>query len=299
METMLDFIIIGGGTAGLSAAVYACRANKKTLVIEREAFGGQIVDAPTVENYPGIRSISGAQFASDLFDQAEALGASFKCETVISVARDGDAVRVTTDEGNYSARAVIVAAGCEHKKLGADGEEELLGSGVSYCALCDGAFFEGKTVAVVGGGNAAFSAASYLAGIARLVYVIHRRDTFRAEKSTVEKCEGLNTIRFVTNATVKKLVGSDELEKIVIDENGKTREIEVDGLFVAIGQTPDNGAFGVELDGDGYILTDGCCRTNVKGVYAAGDCRQKSVRQLTTAAADGAIAVSTAINDLM
>lgn len=296
---MFDFIIIGGGTAGLSSAVYACRANKKTLVIEREAFGGQIVDAPIVENYPGIRSISGAQFASDLFDQAEALGASFKFETVVAVTRVGDEVKVDTDRASYTARAVIIAAGCEHKKLGADGEDELLGSGVSYCALCDGAFFEGKTVAVVGGGNAAFSAASYLAGIARLVYVIHRRDAFRAEKTTVEKCEKLNTIRFVKNATVKKLVGADELEKIIITENGKERELEIDGLFVAIGQTPDNGAFGVELDGDGYIIADACCRTSVKGVYAAGDCRQKSVRQLTTAAADGAVAVSTAISDLM
>lgn len=295
---MLDFIIIGGGTAGLSAAVYACRANKKTLVLEREAFGGQIVDAPLVENYPGIKNISGAQFASDLFDQAESAGASFKCETVIGVESGADSVTVTTDGGRYEAKAVVIAAGCEHRRLGLNREEKLIGSGVSYCALCDGAFFKDKTVAVLGGGNAAFTDALYLAGVAKLVYIVHRRDSFRAEQALVDRASELNTIRFVKNAVVKELIGVNELTAIKVGtESGSEKTIEVDGLFVAIGQQPDNGAFGVALDEAGYILADAQCRTDVKRVYAAGDCRQKTVRQLTTAAADGAIAVSAALKE--
>lgn len=296
---MYDFIIIGGGTAGLSSAVYACRANKTTLVIEREAFGGQIVDAPTVENYPGIVSISGAQFASDLFDQAEKAGATFKCETVQKIIPEGNCTTVVTDVGRYPAKAVIIAAGCEHKRLGVQGEDELIGSGVSYCALCDGAFFKDKTVAVVGGGNAAFSAAMYLAGVASLVYIVHRRDEFRAEPAVVERAKGLNRIRFVTNARVTELVGDEELTALKLDVNGAPWKLDVDGLFVSIGQQPDNAVFApVALDESGYIIADEKCRTNIKGVYAAGDCRAKTVRQLTTAAADGAIAVQTALNEL-
>ncbi len=295
---MFDFIIIGGGTAGLSSAVYACRANKSTLVLEREAFGGQIVDSPMVENYPGIKNISGAQFASDLFDQAEAAGASFKCETVTSVTRNADSITVTTDGGKYEAKAVVIAAGCEHRRLGIYGEDMLIGAGVSYCALCDGAFFKGKTVAVVGGGNAAISDALYLSGLCKTVYVIHRRDEFRAEPTTVERLRQLNTVRFITNAVVSGLKGDEALTGAELTVNGKKQNLDIDGLFVAIGQQPDNGAFGVKLDDAGYIVADERCRTNVKGIYAAGDCRQKSVRQLTTAAADGAIAVSTALEEI-
>lgn len=295
---MFDFIIIGGGTAGLSAAVYACRANKSTLVLERESFGGQIVDSPLVENYPGIKNITGAQFASDLFEQAENAGASFKCETVLSAVRYGDVIRVKTEADEYTARAVIIAAGCEHRRLGVEREEELIGAGVSYCALCDGAFYKNGTVAVVGGGNAAFTDALYLADIAGLVYVIHRRDEYRAEPALVERAERLNTIRLVKKAVVKELVGDGELTGLTLEVDGKRESLKVDGLFVAIGQQPENEAFGTALDENGYIVTDELCRTNVKGVYAAGDCRAKTVRQLTTAAADGAIAVQTAIRDL-
>lgn len=297
-KTTYDFIIIGGGTAGLSAAVYACRANKSTLVLERESFGGQIVDAPLVENYPGIGAISGAQFASDLFDQAERSGATFKCETVVGIEQNGDGFSVTTDRSVHSARAVIVAAGCEHRRLGIVGEDDLIGAGISYCALCDGAFFKDKTVAVVGGGNAAITDALYLSGIANLVYIIHRRDKYRAEPALVDRCKNLNSVRFIENATVKALHGAGELTGVTLDVKGETRELALDCLFVAIGQQPDNGAFGVALDDGGYIIADACCRTSVNGIYAAGDCRQKSVRQLTTAAADGAIAVSTAIEEL-
>ncbi len=296
---MLDFIIIGGGTAGLSSAVYACRANKSTLVLEREAFGGQIVDSPLVENYPGIKNISGAQFASDLFDQAEAAGATFKCETVTGVARNADGCfAVTTDDGVHEARAVIIAAGCEHRRLGIYGEDMLVGAGVSYCALCDGAFFKDKTVAVVGGGNAAVSDALYLSGLCRTVYLIHRRNEFRAEPTGVERLRKLNTVRFITPAVVTGLKGDGSLTGVELEVDGKKQNLDLDGLFVAIGQQPDNGAFGVELDGAGYIVADERCRTNIKGIYAAGDCRQKSVRQLTTAAADGAIAVMTALEEI-
>ena len=296
---MLDFIIIGGGTAGLSSAVYACRANKSALVIERESFGGQIVDAPVVENYPGIVNISGAQFASDLFDQAEKAGASFKSETAVRIVPDGMGTTVVTDLGRYTAKAVIIAAGCEHRHLNVEGEDRLIGSGVSYCALCDGAFFKDKTVAVVGGGNAAFTDALYLAGIAKMVYIIHRRDGFRAEQTLVERAKALNSVRIITNATVSELVGEEELTAIKINVNGEQKEIAVDGLFVAIGRQPDNAVFApVMLTDGGYIKADEQCRTNIKGVYAVGDCREKTVRQLTTAAADGAIAVSTALKEL-
>lgn len=296
---MHDIIIIGGGTAGLSSAVYAARANRSVLVIEREAFGGQIVDAPSVENYPGIKNISGAQFASDLFDQAESAGAEFVCETVTGIEKRDGGFIVKTETKERQCRAVIVAAGCSHKRLGVEREEELIGSGVSYCALCDGAFFKDRTAAVVGGGNAAFTDALYLAGICKLVYIIHRRDAFRAEDALVKRAKELNNVRIITNAFVTKLIGGDELEKIeVTDKAGKSTVIDADGLFVAIGQSPDNGAFGVETDDGGYIIADDCCRTSVKGIYAAGDCRQKTVRQLTTAAADGAIAVSTALAEV-
>ncbi len=294
---MYDFVIIGGGTAGLSSAVYACRANKKTLVIEREAFGGQIVNSPSVENYPGIAKISGAQFASDLFDQVQALGASFAYESVTGIKRDGKSLTVATDEGEYGAKAVIIAAGCNHRKLGVAREDELLGSGISYCALCDGAFFADKNVAVVGGGNAAFTDALYLAGVAKQVYIVHRRAEFRAERTLVERAESVSNISYITGATVKTLVGGDELESIVLDVGGKEQGLEVSGLFVAVGMIPDNAKFGVKTDAAGYIVTDGECRTDIQGVYAAGDCRQKTVRQLTTAAADGAIAVSAALGD--
>lgn len=296
---MLDFIVIGGGTAGLSSAVYACRANKTALVIEKLSFGGQIVDAPLVENYPGIPAISGAQFASDLFDQAERSGASVKCETVVALEPHDGYTTVVTDGGSYDGKAVIIAAGCEHRRLGVVREEDLIGSGVSYCALCDGAFFKDKTVVVVGGGNAAFTDALYLAGVAGLVYIVHRRDVFRAEQTLVDRAKILNNIRIVTDATVKELVGGNELTAVKLDVKGAEQTINAEGLFVAIGRQPDNGAFApVELTADGYIKADERCRTSVKGIYAAGDCREKTVRQLTTAAADGAIAVQTALEEL-
>lgn len=295
---MLDFIIIGGGTAGLSSAVYACRANKTVLVLEKIAFGGQIIDSPLVENYPGIPEISGAEFASSLFDQAEKAGAEFKCETVMRLDVKNGYTTVVTDEGSYDGKAVIIAAGSEHRRLGIAREEELIGSGISYCALCDGAFFKDKAIAVVGGGNAALTDALYLADVAKCVYLIHRRDEFRAEKTLVERAERKNTVRIVTNARITELIGDDELTGVKLEVNGAPRSLDIDGLFVAIGRNPDNGTFGVALDDAGYIITDEQCRTNIKGIYAAGDCRVKTVRQLTTAAADGAIAVQTALNEL-
>ncbi len=290
---MTDIIIIGAGTAGLSAAIYALRAGKSVLLMEQLTYGGQIINTPEVENYPGIKSISGFDFAQGLYEQAEALGAELKYEQVTGI-EDGEVKKVKTSGGEYECKAIILATGAKNRPLGLDKETEFIGSGISYCATCDGAFFKGRVVAVNGGGNTALEDALFLSNYCKKVYLIHRRDEFRGEAKQVDKLKERENIEFVLNSTITELLGEDELKGVRVHDkvSGEDKDIELDGLFIAIGQMPENAAFAplVELDKGGYIVAGEDCRTNVDGIYAAGDCRTKTVRQLTTAAADGAIA---------
>lgn len=291
---MRDVIIIGAGTAGLTAAIYALRAGKSVLVLEQGTYGGQIVNTPKVENYPGIEQISGYEFASGLFKQAEKLGMEYRNEKVIGVRQEGTCKVVETEGETYEAAALVLATGAKNRPLGVERETELTGRGISYCATCDGMFFRGKKVAVVGGGNTALEDAAFLSNYCEQVYVIHRRETFRGEDKLVKELREKVNVEFLLNKTVQELKGDTTLQAVVLrDKNsGEVSRLEIDGLFVAIGQVPENGIFAdlLELDEGGYIVAGEDCRTNVEGIFAAGDCRKKTVRQLTTAAADGAVA---------
>ncbi len=291
---MRDVIIIGAGTAGLTAAIYALRAGKSVLVLEQGTYGGQIVNTPKVENYPGIEQISGYEFASGLFKQAEKLGMEYRNEKVIGVRQEGTCKVVETEGEIYEAVALVLATGAKNRPLGVERETELTGRGISYCATCDGMFFRGKKVAVVGGGNTALEDAAFLSNYCEEVYVIHRRETFRGEDKLVKELREKANVEFLLNKTVQELKGDTTLQAVMLrDKNsGEVSRLEIDGLFVAIGQVPENGIFAdlLELDEGGYIVAGEDCRTNVEGIFAAGDCRRKTVRQLTTAAADGAVA---------
>ena len=294
---MWDIIIVGAGPAGLTAALYALRANKKVLIFEAKTYGGQIINAASIENYPGIEKISGFEYATNLYNQVMKLGAEFKFETVIRVDEDKN---VITNKGTYRAKSIILSTGAENRKLKIDGEEELVGRGVSYCATCDGNFYKGKTVAVIGGGNTALEDALYLSNIANKVFLIHRRDEFRADDKYVQKVKNQENIELILNANVVKFKGDSKLQSIVIKNNdGSIFEIELDGIFIAVGQEPKNENFTniVDLDDKGYIISDDGVHTKVKGIYIAGDSREKSLRQLTTAVSDGAIAATIAIKE--
>lgn len=292
---MTDIIIIGAGTAGLSAAIYARRAGREAIILEALSYGGQIVNTPEVENYPGIKHISGFDFATGLYEQATELGAKivFARATGITVNPDGSKTVHTASE-DYNCKAVIIATGAKNRPLGLDREEELIGNGVSYCATCDGAFYKKQPVAVNGGGNTAVEDAAFLANYCSKVYVIHRRDSFRADEAEVAKLKAKDNVEFVLNSTITRLIGEDELEGVEVTDkiSGESKILEVSGLFVAIGQMPDNNSFSsvVKLDEKGYITAGEDCLTETEGIFTAGDCRTKSVRQLTTAAADGAVA---------
>lgn len=290
---MYDIIIIGGGPAGLTAATYARRAGKTVLVIEKAAFGGQITWSPKVENFPSVLSISGVELGDKMLEQAMNQGADVELDEVSAAELSGDVKRVTTLSGaEYTARAVIIATGAKPRMLGIAREEELVGNGVCYCAVCDGAFYAGGDVAVMGGGNSALQDAVLLSEKCRKVYLIHRRAEFRGEAKLVEILRTKPNVEIITEAAVTELLGENELTGIAIEQNGARRELAVSGLFVAIGHAPDNVAFAefVELDKQGYAASGEDCRTVTPGVFVAGDCRAKRVRQLTTAAADGAVA---------
>lgn len=291
---MFDIIVVGAGTAGLSAAIYAARAAKTVLLLEERNYGGQIINTPEVENYPGIKQISGYDFATNLYEQAMALGAKLEYEKVVRIEEKDEEKVVVTHENRYTCKSVILATGARNRQLGLDREEKLVGAGVSYCATCDGAFFRNREVAVVGGGNTAVEDAMFLSEYCSKVYVIHRREEFRGEEKQLSVLKKKDNVEFVLNAVVKELLGEEMLEGIVV-ENVKTKEekkLPVAGLFVAIGQEPDNTAFAdmIDLDDKGYIVADESCKTKVDGIFTAGDCRTKKIRQLATAASDGAVA---------
>ena len=290
---MYDIIVIGGGPAGLTAAVYARRAGKSVLILEKAALGGQITWSPKVENFPSVVSISGTDLGDRMAEQAMAQGAEVEIEEVTGIEDCGDCRRVSCEFGaNYSGRAVILATGAKPRMLGVEREEELVGSGVGYCAVCDGAFFKDLPVAVSGGGNSALQDAMLLSETSSRVYLIHRRDNFRGEEALVEALREKDNVEFVLNAAITRLLGEDELTGVVVRQNGEEREIPVDGLFVAIGHEPDNGAFAehLALDERGYAAANESCVTKTPWLFVAGDCRAKKVRQLTTAVADGAVA---------
>lgn len=291
---MYDIGIIGGGTAGMTAAIYGQRAGKKTIIIEGGAFGGQITSSPNVENYPGIASVSGSEFSMNLLDQAVKLGAETAMDQVTGIRDEGGEKVIETSGKEYPCRSIILATGVTHRHLGVPNEERLTGAGVSYCATCDGMFFRGKDVAVVGGGSTALQDAEFLSNYCKKVYLIHRRDEFRGEDSIVKRLEGKENVEFVLSATVKDIIGEQNVEGLILNnkKTGEEFKLDVSGVFIAVGQIPKNEIFAdvVKLDASGFILAAEDCITSHPGIFAAGDCRTKEVRQLTTAAADGAVA---------
>lgn len=289
---MYDIIIIGGGPAGLTAALYACRANKKTLVIEKETFGGQITFSPKVENIPGFISLTGNEFAEKLVEQVLEQGADVESCEVLEI-KDGDIKTVVTDDSEYQCKAVIIATGAKHRMLGIKDEEKYVGEGISFCAVCDGAFYKNKTIAVVGGGNSALQEAILLSDLAKKVYVVQNLDFLTGEKKLSAQLYKLENVEVITGVTVESFLGDSELKGIVIkDSAGESRELSVDGLFIAIGLIPQNEVFKnvIELDGRGYAVIDETCESATRGIFVAGDCRTKKIRQVTTAASDGATA---------
>lgn len=295
---MYDIIVVGAGPAGLTAAIYARRANKKVLVFEAKSYGGQIVNANLVENYPGFKSISGFDLATDMYEQAVELGAEIKFEMVKKITKEKE---VITDSGTYSAKAIILATGAENRRLNLPEEVDYIGKGVSYCATCDGNFYKGKDVAIVGGGNTALEDALYLANICNKVYLIHRRETFRGEDKYVEQISLSDNIELILNSNVIDLNGDDHLDSIVVKDNDdNTRTLEVSGLFIAVGQQPKNELFAdvIELDEKGYIKAHDEVYTTCEGIYVAGDTRSKELKQLTTAVADGSLAATIAIKEM-
>ena len=297
---MYDIIIIGAGPAGLTAAIYGRRANKKVLVLEALTYGGQIVNTTVIDNYPALPHVTGFDFATNLYNQATELGAEIKFEKVINIIVDKEK-KVITDSNEYTSRAIIIATGADRRKLGLENEDKFTGSGISYCATCDGNFFKDKEVAVNGGGNTALTDALYLADICSKVYLIHRRDEFRGSESLVNEVKKRNNIELVLNSKVTKLNGDNHLTSIEITNNdGSTRELLISCLFVAIGQVPvtENFVKLIDVDDNGYAIAGEDMKTKVAGLYVAGDVRKKSLRQLATAISDGAIAATEAIHDI-
>ncbi len=296
---MYDIIIIGAGPAGLTAAIYATRANKKVLVLEAKTYGGQIITTSRIDNYPAMPHISGVEFATSLYNQTIELGAEVKFEKVINIETDSKIKKVITKDNTYECYAIIIATGADKRKLGIEREEELTGKGVSYCATCDGMFFKNKTVAVVGGGDAALGEAEYLSQICEKVYLIHRRNEFRGNEKQVEILNEKDNVEFLLNSNVIKLNGDNCLEDIDIKDNlGNIKNLKVSALFIAVGQVPETGNLLININTNekGYVISGEDTKTNLTGVFVAGDIREKNLRQLTTAVSDGAQAAVMACN---
>lgn len=297
---MYDIIIVGGGPAGLTAAIYALRAGKTVLVIEKNGFGGQIAFSPKVENIPGTRTVSGAEFADKLTDHAMDLGAEVELENVTGVEKTGDIFTVTTEEGgSYTAKAVILAVGVKHRTLGLPGEDALIGNGISFCAVCDGAFYAGQDVAMIGGGNSALQEALLLSEVCRKVTIVQNLAFLTGEKKLADALAERNNVTILYSTVVSQYLtenGSLTGLRLHNDATGEDREIAVDGAFLAVGLMPENDAFAhlAQLNEWGYFACDESCATQTPGLFVAGDCRSKHIRQVVTAAGDGAIAAMAA-----
>ena len=298
---MYDIIIVGAGPAGLTASIYARRALKKTLVLEAVGYGGQIINTLDIANYPVEAHISGFEWATKTYNQAKDLGAEIVFEKVIEIKDNNDYKEVITNKNTYETKTVIIATGADNRKLGLDNETELVGKGVSYCATCDGNFYKGKDVAVVGGGNTALEDTLYLSDIAKTVYLIHRRDEFRGEDALIDTLKNKENVKFIYNSNVTKLIANDKLEKIELtDKEGNITTKDVAGIFIAVGRVPENQNFAklIDLNEAGYVIAKEDCLTKVPGIFVAGDNRVKEVRQLVTATSDGAVAACAAIKYL-
>ena len=295
---MYDIIIIGGGPAGLTAAIYARRAGKSALVLEKASFGGQITYSPKIENFPSWGSISGTELADKMMEQALAQGADIELEEAMSVEKNGETFKVVTDFSEYESKAVVIATGAKHRLLGVENEENLVGKGISFCAVCDGAFYADKEVMVIGGGNSALVEATLLAEICKKVTVVQNLAYLTGEKTTADALVARDNVEVIYSTVVKEFKGNDELEAVVLKcEDGTEQTLTPDGVFVAIGLAPENTAFEnlAELNEYGYIKSDENCLTKTEGVFVAGDCRTKAIRQIATATADGAVAALKAV----
>lgn len=297
---MYDIIIVGGGPAGLTAAVYALRAGKNVVVIEKNGFGGQIAYSPKVENIPGTQQISGSQFAEQLVDQAMNLGADVELETVTEVHKEGDAFRVNTEEGStHIGKTVILAVGVKHRMLGLSDEQELVGNGLSFCAVCDGAFYTGQEVAMIGGGNSALQEALLLAEVCKKVTIVQNLAFLTGEKKLADALSEKDNVEILYSTVVSRyLTENGELRGLRLhnDATGEERDISVDGTFLAVGLKPENDAFShlATLNDWGYFASGEDCATETPGLFVAGDCRSKHIRQVVTAAGDAAVAAMAA-----
>lgn len=288
---MNDIIIIGAGPAGMTSAIYAKRAGYNPLVLEKNTYGGQIINSSEVANYPGIKKIDGYTFATKIYEQLKELEIEIKHEEVINIKKNDKTINVITNKNEYECKSVIIATGLTKRKLNIENEEKLIGKGISYCATCDGAFFKENDVAVVGGGNTALEDAIFLSNYCKHVYLINRTENFKAEKSLLDSFKQKNNTEIITSANIKKLVGKEKLEKIELD-NGKI--LNISGLFIAIGQIP-NCNFDIIEKENGFIKSNEECTTNIPGIFVAGDIRNKSVRQIVTSVSDGAVAAVNAV----
>lgn len=297
---MYDIVIIGAGPAGLTAAIYALREKKKIVILEKETIGGKITSSSNVENYPGFKSISGMDLANNLYEQVINLGGKIKIEEVVKI-EEGKIKKVITDENEYEAKSIIIASGSKYKKLGLENEEDLIGNGISFCTVCDGAFYKNKIVCVIGGANSAIINAVYLSQICQKVYLIVRKEKLKGDKLVINSLEHKENIEIIYNANViKYITENDELTGVLIKQGENEKKIEVDGVFLAIGQIPEIDCTNnlINLNTEKYIISNEDCKTNIKGIFVAGDVREKKVRQLTTAVSDGTIAALNALNYL-
>ena len=295
---MYDIIIIGAGPAGLTAGIYARRAGKSAVIFESSGIGGQIAQAGHIENYPACPDILGIDLSNAMYEQAEKLGCDFAFDAVTGIERIDGGFNVKGEYESHEAKTVIIATGAYCRHLGVEGEERLIGRGVSYCAVCDGAFYRNKEIIVVGGGNSALEDAVYLTAYAKKVTLIHRRDEFRADKAVIEEALKNPRIQTVMNARVVEIIGEDAVSAVKVAHNdGISETVPTDGIFIAVGREPKNRAFAslISLDESGYVKADERCLTTCDGIFVAGDCRTKEIRQLTTATSDGTVAALAAV----